>query len=133
MFDKILLIALLPEIVLGNEIAGFFIPELREILFYLVNADKIKKKRNWALLSGFSSSVTRRYISAMPNEVINESFVSHLGNQSNPPCGEFSSIWIALKDYYKSNLYFGIFAVLLPLNVLNSSLKMSLVLCLSYI
>ena len=60
----------------------------------------------------------------MPNEVINESFVSHLGNQSNPPCGEFSSIGIALKDYYKSNLYFGIFAVLLPLNVLNSSLKM---------
>ena len=51
----------------------------------------------------------------------------------NPPCGEFSSIGIALKDYYKSNLYFGIFAVLLPLNVLNSSLKMSLVLCLSYI
>ena len=94
MFDKILLLALLPEIVLGNEIAGFFIPELREILFYLVNADKIKKKRNWALLSGFSSSVTRRYISAMPNEVINESFVSHLGNQSNPPCGEFSSIGI---------------------------------------
>lgn len=45
----------------------------------------------------------------MPNEVINESFVSHLGNQSNPPCGEFSSIGIALKDYYKSNLYFGIF------------------------
>lgn len=29
-----------------------------------------------------------------------------------------------MKDYYISNIYFGIFAVLLPLNVLNSSLKM---------
>lgn len=45
MFDKILLLALLPEIVSGNEIAGFFIPELREISFYLMNVDKIKKKR----------------------------------------------------------------------------------------
>lgn len=66
----------------------------------------------------------------MPNEVINESFVSHLGNQSNPPCGEFSSIGIAFEGLLQVEL---IFWYLLPLNVLNSSLKMSLVLCLSYI